>query len=319
MQIKIPRTRNGAFTPLTLELIQQHKEQVQDFALLLYKKGLSSRDVSETLEEYFGESMSRTTINNLAESFHEIRKKWEAKPLDKRYKVVYSDALYVSVKRNNNYSKEAVYVIYGVKADNTRELLHLSLNPTEGANVWGESFEVLKARGVLSIDLIVSDGIQGFEEAVLPHFPKARYQCCVVHKMRSLLTKVRPKDKVEFSKGLTSIFDNFESGSTKEEAYQKLEEFKLKWQQAYPVVRTALASEKMAAYFTYIDFPKEVRRMIYTTNTIENLNRQIRKVIKTKVTFDKPGNLLDLVFMVVRDYQYNKWTKYPVHAFKFLT
>ena len=132
LQIKIPRTRNGAFTPLTLELIQQHKEQVQDFALLLYKKGLSSRDVSETLEEYFGESMSRTTINNLAESFHEIRKKWEAKPLDKRYKVVYSDALYVSVKRNNNYSKEAVYVIYGVKEDNTRELLHLSLNPTEG-------------------------------------------------------------------------------------------------------------------------------------------------------------------------------------------
>ena len=137
--------------------------------------------------------------------------------------------------------------------------------------------------------------------------------------MRALLTKIRPKDKVEFSKGLTSIFDNFEAGSTKEQAYQKLEEFKLKWQQAYPVVRTALDKDKIAAYFTYIDFPKEVRRMIYTTNTIENLNRQIRKVIKTKVTFDKPENLLDLVFMVVRDYQYNKWTKYPVHAFRFLT
>jgi transposase-like protein len=137
LQIQVPRTRNGTFKPLILELVNQQKEQINDLALLLYRKGLSSRDVSNVMEEYFGESISRETINNLAESFHEIRIKWQERELDAYYKVVYCDALYVSLKRGNSYSKEAVYVSYGVKDDNTRELLLLEVNPREGSNIWG--------------------------------------------------------------------------------------------------------------------------------------------------------------------------------------
>ena len=134
----VSRTRSGRFAPLTLELLKKQQEQVNQFAILLYRKGMSSRDVSDILRDFFGESMSYETVNNLAESFHEIRKQWEASPLDAYYKVIYSDALYIPLKRNKSYSKEAVHVIYGVKEDNTRELLLLEVNPTESANVWGK-------------------------------------------------------------------------------------------------------------------------------------------------------------------------------------
>ena len=120
LQIQIPRTRSGDFKPLLLNLISQGQSQLNELALLLYRKGLSSRDVSSIMSDYFGESMSHDVVNNLADSFHEIRTNWEQRPLDAYYKAVYCDALYVSLKRGDNYSKEAVYVMYGVKDDNTR-------------------------------------------------------------------------------------------------------------------------------------------------------------------------------------------------------
>jgi len=121
--INIPRTRNGKFKPLAIEIVKQNQEKVNELALLLYRKGLSSRDVSDVMKDFFGEEMSYETVNNLAESFHAIREKWEKRMLDAYYKVIYCDALYVNLKRNNSYTKEAVHVIFGVKEDNTRELL----------------------------------------------------------------------------------------------------------------------------------------------------------------------------------------------------
>lgn len=148
LQINIPRTRSGKFKPVLLELIHTQKEQLNNLALLLYRKGLSSRDVSDIMAEYFGESMSRETVNNLAESFHAIRKSWESRPLDAYYKAIYCDAMYNNLKRGNSYTKEAVYIIYGVKEDNTRELLLLEVNPRESSKVWGEYLMKLKQRGV---------------------------------------------------------------------------------------------------------------------------------------------------------------------------
>lgn len=138
MQINIPRSRNGKFKPITLELIKQQKEQLNELSLLLYRKGMSSRDVSNIIGEFFGESISRDTVNNLADNFQAIRSSWETQKLDAYYKVIYCDALFVTLKRGNSYTKEAVYLIYGVKDDNTRELLLLEVNPVESSNVWGE-------------------------------------------------------------------------------------------------------------------------------------------------------------------------------------
>jgi len=316
LQINIPRTRNGKFQPLTMEILKRQKEQVNELTLLLYRKGLSSRDISHVLKDYFGESMSRDTINNLAESFYEIRKAWEETKLDSTYKVAYCDALFVHLKRGNSYSKEAVHIIYGLKEDNTRELLLLEVNPTEGSNNWGSYFNKLKKRGVKHIDLVVADGLKYLEEEVFKNFPNANFQKCVVHLQRGMLLKVRPKDKHEFSEDIKEVFNNFDTASTEKKAYDKLSSFVEKWEKSYPRMVCRMAEDGyMDHYFTYIKYRADVRRMIYTTNTIENLNRQIRKIIKTKVSFDKEKNLLDLVFMIIRDIEMTSW-KYPINQFK---
>ena len=299
-----------------MEILQKNQETVNSLTLLLYRKGMSSRDVADIMQGFFGESMSYETVNNLAESFNAIRKKWENQTLDPYYKVIYCDALYVSVKRNNSYSKEAVHVIFGVKEDNTRELLLLEINPTESKQVWYEYYKKLKARGVEQVDLIVGDGLQGLSDAAKSCFPGGHFQRCVAHRMRHLLNKVRPRDKGAVAEDFKKIFDNFETTSTLAEANKKLRLFANKWKKAYPKVVKALDEENTIDYFTYVAYPVAVRRMIYTTNAIENLNRQIRKVTKTKVTFDKEENLLDLVFMVIKDFEGNNWQKYPIHAFK---
>jgi putative transposase len=314
LQIQVPRTRSGMFKPVVLELINQNQVQVNELALLLYRKGLSSRDVSDIMQEYFGEKMSRETINNLSESFHEIRTNWERKPLDAYYKVVYCDALYVSLKRGNSYSKEAVYVMFGVKDDNTRELLLLEVNPTEGP-VWAECFAKLKQRGVEQIDLIVADGLIEFDTYARQHYPSSDLQRCVVHLERNLLSKVRPRDKQAFSCDMREAFNNFDRSSTKEQARLKIKHLVETWGASYNLSRLE-EDGYILDYLTYIGYPAEVRRMIYTTNSIENLNRQIRKVTKTKVTFDKEANMLDLIFMIIKDFEADNWQKYPVTAFQ---
>ncbi len=318
--ISVPRSRTGKFKPMLLELINAQREQINELSLLLYRKGLSTRDVSDVMKEFFGESISRNTVNNLASSFCEIRKKWDARPLDAYYKAVYCDALYTSVKRGNSYTKEAVHIIYGVKDDNTRELLLLEVNPTESSKVWGEYFDKLSKRGVEQIDLIVADGISHFEEEVKIYFPEADFQKCVVHLQRRLLNKVRPRDKNAFSYDLKEVFDNFSSESTQEKALEKLRKFVQKWSKlGYATLLSKLLDEDyIQHYLTYIRYPVQVRRMVYTTNSIENLNRQIRKVTKTKVTFDQEGNLLDLIFMIIKDFEANNWQVYPVNNFQYL-
>ncbi len=228
--ISIPRTRNGQFKPLTLELLTQQQEQINQFALLLYRKGMSSRDVSSIMKDFFGEKMSYDTVNNLAESFHEIRKKWENSPLDAYYKVIYCDALYVNVKCNNSYTKEALHVIYGVKEDNTRELLLLEVNPTESHKVWGDYYKKLRKRGVNSVDLIVADGLKGLSDTARCCFPRVNFQRCVIHKMRNVLNKVRPRDKTAVAQELKDVFSNFESISSLETAEAKLAAFCTRWQ-----------------------------------------------------------------------------------------
>jgi transposase-like protein len=231
--------------------------------------------------------------------------------------VIYCDALYISLKRGNSYSKEALYLIYGVKDDNTRELLLLEVNPTESSNMWGEFLSKLIQRGVEQVDLIVADGLPYFADVAKKYFREADVQRCVVHLQRDLMRKVRPRDKAAFCYDLKEVFDNFLPNVTFEDVMKKISKFVGSWTDKYgKILQKLLDEEYISDYLTYIQYPAAVRRMIYTTNSVENLNRQVRKVTKTKVTFDKEDNLLDLVFMVIKDFEYNNWQRYPVHNFK---
>ena len=195
MTINIPRTRTGTFSPFTIELVKKNSEDINDLCFLLTKKGMTTRDISSVLEEFFGEKKSPTSISKLAKAFHELRKTWDNTPLEKHYLVVFADAIAITTRRGNSYSKESVHITYGIREDLKREVLSIEINPTEGAESWEDSIKKLKDKGVEKIDLFVADGLTGLEGKIHQYFPECKMQKCVVHKIRNILRKARPKDK----------------------------------------------------------------------------------------------------------------------------
>lgn len=257
--INIPRTRNGDFKPFVLEFLKYNQEQINDLVLTLYRKGLTTRDISDVLKNFFGEEISYSQVSNLAERFNELRMAWEISSLDAYYKVIYCDAIYITVKRDNSYAKEPVHIIYGVREDNKRELLDLSVNPTESASSWSDALRKLRDRGVMEIDLVVADGLPHLEDEIHKHFPGSKFQKCVVHKMRNVLNKTRPKDKQEMAQDLKQLFENFDQDSSLKQAQNKVDIFIAKWKKSYPEITKTFQDQTIEYYFSYIDFPCNVR------------------------------------------------------------
>ena len=318
LAVFVPRTRTGLFSPATLELLKINREKVDQIALSLYKKGMTSNDIKEFLDEVFEEKMSPSKISNLAKTFNKFRVAWKNSKLERHYKVVFGDAVWVTVKRGNEYAKEAIFVAYGVRDDNKRELLVLEQNPTESAQFWGEVLKELKEkRGIEEIDLFIADGIQHLEDELAKVYPKAEFQKCVVHKMRNVLNKTSPKDKKEVSEDLKEVFNNFDERATLKKALKKKVLFLKKWEKKYPNFKNYFKEGNIEYYFTYIKFDPRVRRMIYTTNSIENLNRQIRKTTKNKLSFESSDRLLDYLFMVIKGFEEKNYMLYPVTNYKY--
>ena len=284
--INVPRTRTGAFSPVALVLLDKSKETINRLALGLYKKGLSTRDISSILEEFYGENISHSKISQLAEEFHALRKAWESEKLDKKFRLIYCDAQYQSLRRGDSYSKEAVHLIYGLDDNNYRKLLHISVNPTESSNSWSAALTDIKNRGVEQVELVIADGVKGLEDKIEAIFPGARLQKCVTHKKRNILLKTRPKKKKEMAEDLKGLFNNFDKDDTKEKAKEKVKEFIQKWEPKYSTIKNHFAEDELDYYFTYVEYDPKIRRYIYTSNGIENLNRQVRKATKHKVTFE---------------------------------
>ena len=318
LMVHIPRTRVGLFSPATLELLKINRDKVDEIALSLYKRGMTSEDIKSFLDEVFEGGMSPSKISNLAKVFNKFRTAWQNAKLEKHYKVVFGDVIFITVKRGNEYAKEGVFVAYGVRDDNRREMLILELNPTESAQFWGELLKDLKEkRGVEKIDLFVADGINYLEDEVLKVYPDADFQKCVVHKMRNILNKTAPKDKQEVANDLKNVFDNFEKNDTIKKALDKANEFLKKWENKYPNFKNSFKEGNIEYYFTYIKFASSVRRMIYTTNSLENLNRQIRKTTRNKLSFESPDRLLDYLFMIIKEFEEKNYMKYPVSNYKY--
>lgn len=316
--VNIPRTRTGLFSPATLELLKINREKVDEIALSLYKKGMTSQDIQSFLDEIFEEKLSPSKISNLAKAFNKFRMAWQNAKLEKYYKVVFGDVIFVTIRRGDGYAKEGVFVAYGVRDDNRRELLILELNPTESPQFWGEILKNLRdKRGVEEIGLFVADGIQYLEDEVLKIYPNTDFQKCVVHKMRNVLNKISPKDKNEVASDLKEVFDNFDKDATINKAMKKIAIFLEKWKQKYPNLKNYFKEGNIEYYFTYIKFSPLVRRMIYTTNSLENLNRQIRKTTRNKLSFESPERLLDYLFMVIKEFEEKNYMVYPVTNYKY--
>lgn len=318
IQISVPRTRTGDFAPLALQLFKMNQDQVNELVLTLYKKGMTTRDIAEVMTDFFGDSVSHTTVSNLAEQFHGIRTAWEKSKLDDTYHAIFCDCIFITVRRGDSYEKEAVYVAYGVTSCNTRELLALAISPTESTTTWRDIFVSLKERGVANVSLVIADGITGMEDIVMESWKKTKLQKCVVHKMRNVLNDIRPKEKALVAEELKEVFNNFDVNSTKEKACEKVTTFCDKWRPMYKTIDKHFNEKTLNYYFTYIDYAPEIRRMIYTTNSIENLNKHIRKGTKNKLSFESPERLLDYVFIIIKEFEYKNWSRFPVSQFSFI-
>lgn len=302
-ELDVPRDRNGSYEPQIIKKHQTHmSDHIEQKILSLYALGNSYSQISEHIEEMYGFEFSKATISAVTDKVIPLLKEWQQRPLESIYPFVWLDAIHYKIKENGKYISKAVYTILGVGLNGKKEILGLYLSENEGANFWLQVLTDLNNRGVQDILIASVDGLKGFPEAINAIFPNTEVQLCIVHQIRNSIRYVASKNQKEFMKDLKQIYQ----AVSKEAAEEALIQLEDKWGKKYPIVIKSWRNkwEHLSAYFKY---PEEIRRIIYTTNIIESVHRQFRKLTKTKGAFPNENSLLKLLYMGIQNAS-KKWT-----------
>ena len=306
-ELDIPRDRNGSYEPQIVKKHQTHmSDHIEQKILSLYALGNSYSQISEHIEEMYGIEFSKATISAVTDKVIPLLKEWQQRPLESIFPFVWLDAIHYKIKENGRYISKAVYTILGVGLNGKKEILGLYLSENEGANFWLQVLTDLNNRGVQDILIASVDGLKGFPEAIKAIFPNTEIQLCIVHQIRNSIRYVASKNQKEFMKDLKLIYQSI----SKEAAEIELDNLEEKWGKKYPIVLQSWQNkwENLSYYFKY---PKEIRKIMYTTNIIESVHRQFRKLTKTKGSFPNENSLLKLLYMGIQNAKM-KWTQ-PVH------
>jgi transposase-like protein len=313
-RLRIPRDRLSLFKPAFLDILREEEQQRCELAFKLYVKGLSTREIEGIFKDVFNSKYSASSISQINSRFCEEREYWLNRPLEKDYYFLFVDALQVAVRRET-VEKEAFYIVLGLRKDLKREILGVYNIPTESAVGWGTVFDDLKSRGLKQTLLVVADGLSGLKEVVKRELPGAKYQRCLVHKIRNILIKTRASDKKEISEDFRQVFE-LESYEFKQvDGILKLKNFIDKWRIKYPGIKHQFQKDDIDHYFAYLEFPPKIHRMIYTTNWIERLNRNIRRTEKLRMSFPNPESALNLICANLMELEERVY-KYPITSFK---
>jgi transposase-like protein len=311
LELAIPRSRHHNFYPMILALIKDQNEESKTLAYELYSSGLTTEQIGNLFDKIYGQHYSKGSISNMMHGARQDIDLWLNRPLDKRYPIIYIDATYWHTRRIDSVSNEAYYTILAVKEDRTREVLSIVNHPTEGASNWREAFEELKKRGLETVNLFVCDGLQGIENTITEVFPMATIQLCTVHLMRNVMAKVKPSDKQQIANELKEVLNPTNPNDTSEIAHQRFIIFINTWLKKYPSLKVYLQA-RSKLYFNYFDYHTEIRRMIYTTNWIERLNRNYKRTLRMRSSMPSPESVLFLLGSVAsRRAEYNK----PIYQF----
>jgi len=301
------RDRNGSFEP---SIVKKREtilaDSLQDRIIGMYGLGMSLRDISNHIKEIYDMDISHDTLSTITERIMPLIKEWQSRPLDELYCIVWLDAMHYKVKEQGKVKSRAVYNILGIDKEGKKDLLGVYVSENEGANFWLSVLTDLQNRGMKDILIACIDNLNGFEQAIGGIFPDTEVQSCVVHQIRNSLKYVASKDQKEFLAELKPVY----KASTKELAELNLEKLAEKWSKKYPVVIKSWQENwhKLSTFFKYTE---DIRRIIYTTNTIEGFHRQVRKVTKNKGVFPGDDALLKLVYLAYRNIS-KKWTQ-PLH------
>lgn len=301
--IETGRDRNATFEP---ELVKKRETVLADTLeskiIGLYGLGMSFRDISSHLKEMYDADISHTTLSIITDRVIPVIKEWQARPLEDVYCIVWLDAMHYKVKDEGRIVSRAVYHILGINKEGRKDLLGMYVSESEGANFWLSVLSDLRNRGVADILIACIDNLNGFAEAIQSTFPKVEVQSCIVHQIRNSLKYVASKDQKPFLSDLKEVY----RATTKELAEQQLDALDKTWGKKYPLVINSWRNNwsKLSTYFKY---DPAIRRLIYTTNTIEGFHRQVRKVTKTKGAFPSDMALLKLIYLAYRNIR-KKWT-----------
>ena len=305
MELSIPRDRQGSFEPVLVPKHQRRIAELDEKILALYARGMSTRDISAQLEELYGAKVSASLISEVTDSVLEEVKAWQTRPLDEVYPIVYLDALYVNIKVSGRISKRAVYVALGIDREGEKHLLGLWIGEAEaeGAKFWLRVLTELKNRGLKDILIACCDGLTGFPDAIQAVYPQTQVQLCIVHLMRNCLKYVPWKDKKQVAADLKPIYQ----AATIEEAERALDAFSQEWDDLYPAI-SQIWLRHWEHVIPIFDYPMAIRRVIYTTNAIESLNRSFRKIIKTKAVFPDEESVFKLLYLSMKNI-IKKWNR----------
>ncbi len=294
VRIASPRDRRGSFEPQIVRKNQRRFEGFDDQIVAMYARGMTTRDIEAHLREIYGASVSRDTVSRVSSEVLQDAKDWQNRPLESVYPILYLDALLVKIRDGQTIKNHACYVAIAVNTDGEREVLGIWFQRTEGAKFWLQVLTELKQRGVQDVLVCCVDGLTGFPEAIEAVFPQAWVQTCIVHQIRSSLRFVPYRDRRAVASDLKKIY----TATDRDHAETELERFAEKWDQRYPMI-SASWIEHWEQIVPFLAFPTDVRRVIYTTNTIEALNRQIRKIIKTRGSFPTEDSARKLLFLAI--------------------
>ena len=302
-ELETSRDRNGTFEPQILPKRQLIiTEQLEDNVISLYARGSSTRDIAEYIMEMYGMEISAMEISRITDKVIPAMKEWRDRPLEAIYPFVFLDCMFYKVKEQGNVVSKAVYNILGVNQEGKKELLGIYMAETEGAKFWLSVLTHLKARGVQDIIVACVDGLKGFPEAIQSVFPKTQVQLCIVHQIRNSLRFVPHKDKKLVAADLKPVY----TAVNEEQGYERLLQFEEKWASKYPLAAKGWL-DNWEHLSTYFDFDPHIRKAIYTTNAIEAMHRQVRKVTKTKGAFTNDQALYKLMYMAILQVS-KKWT-----------
>jgi len=299
--IKVPRDRQGEFDPLLVGKHQREFGDLEGKILSLYAKGLSVRDIREHLQDLYGLELSAAFISRLTDRALQEVKQWQSRPLESVYAIVYFDAIHYKVRSEGKVQTRAAYTCLGIDAQGHRDMLGIWVGESEGAHFWLSVLTELQNRGVEDILIACVDGLKGFPEAIQSIFPRTRVQLCVIHQIRNSLRYIAHKDQREFMKDLRRVYQ----ASTREVAEEELVQLEKKWAKRYPIVIRSWKS-KWEHLSTYFEFAPQIRKLIYTTNSVEALHRGFRKVTKAKSIFPTDSALEKMLYLAYLDIS-KKW------------
>ena len=303
IELSVPRDRKGEFDPQIVKKNQTTLSgDIEEKILSMYAKGMSTTDIEAHIRDIYGLSVSDSTISRVTDKILPLVREWQQRPLGSLYAVVFLDAVHFHVRSEGQIVKKAVYIAIGMDMEGKRDVLGMWVGENEGAKFWLGILNGIRNRGVEDILIACVDGLAGFTNAIEAVYPNTEIQQCIIHQIRNTTRFVSYKDIKELMKDLKLVYAAADEAAARAE----LDDFDAKWGKKYPKIAASWREKwpNLAAYFKY---PAEVRKLIYTTNAIENFNRQLRKVTKSKSIFPTDDSLLKMLYLAMMDIT-KKWT-----------